>query len=70
MGVLKGIPDLHLPIARQGYVGLWLELKTADGKESAYQLAIARMLTREGHLVKTARSVEEGIDTLKWYVNG
>ena len=30
MGVLAGVPDLHLPVACAGYNGLYIEMQTAD----------------------------------------
>lgn len=27
MGVRKGVPDLHLPVARHGFCSLWIEMK-------------------------------------------
>ena len=31
MGVKPGVPDLHLPIARGGFHGLYVEMKRLDG---------------------------------------
>ena len=35
MGVKSGVPDLHLPVARGVYHGLYLEMKTEKGRVSA-----------------------------------
>ena len=37
MGVKSGVPDLHLPVARGAYHGLYLEMKTEKGRVSANQ---------------------------------
>jgi hypothetical protein len=31
-GMKAGVFDLHLPLARDGYHGLWIELKTKEDK--------------------------------------
>ena len=36
-GVRSGVPDYHLPVARGGYHGLYIELKAADGSITAAQ---------------------------------
>jgi hypothetical protein len=49
-GVKAGVPDICLPVARQGYNGLYIELKrTIGGKTSAYQREWIELLTREGY---------------------
>lgn len=30
-GMTKGVPDLHLPVPRGGYHGLWIEMKKPGG---------------------------------------
>ena len=69
MGVLKGIPDLNLPVARKGYTGLWMELKIPSGVIAPYQVAVQGMLRKEGHKVLTIRSVDEAIEALKEYLS-
>lgn len=32
MGVLAGVPDLHLPVASAGYSSLYIEMKYGDGR--------------------------------------
>ena len=33
-GLKRGLPDNHLPVARGGYIGLYIELKRADKRLS------------------------------------
>jgi hypothetical protein len=68
MGVMKGVPDLHLPVARQGFHGLWMELKVPNGITMPYQKAVHSMLQREGHRVEMVRGVEEGVAILEDYL--
>jgi hypothetical protein len=51
MGQLAGMPDLHLPVARGRYIGLYLELKAPRGRHSDEQLRMARALLAQGHCV-------------------
>lgn len=49
-GVRPGVPDYHLPVARGGYIGLWIELKrTKGGRTSPEQRAWIAALQAHGH---------------------
>lgn len=68
-GVKAGVPDLHLPIARGGFIGLWIEMKSPTGKPSDSQKAWAKRLTEEGHKVELCRSAQEALNVIVWYLN-
>lgn len=52
-GALAGIPDLCLPMARQGFHGLYLEMKKPKGwRTSEDQDKIMSMLKAEGYRVE------------------
>lgn len=57
-GVKKGIPDLFLPCARAGYIGLYIEMKTETGVTSKDQDRVAALLIAEGYKVALCRSAE------------
>lgn len=70
LGVRSGVPDISIPIKRGYYHGLWLEIK--DGKKgvvSDNQKEWHARLTEAGHFVAVIRTAEEGIETIKWYLN-
>ena len=67
-GVLAGVPDLCLPIARRGAHALYLELKALDGHPSEAQLWFAREAALEGNCVAFAWGWEMARDTLIWYL--
>lgn len=48
-GLLVGCPDWHLPVARGGYHGFWMELKIGKNQPSPMQVAVMNMLRMEGH---------------------
>ena len=67
-GVRAGVPDLHLPVARAGYHGLWIEMKTATGRLSEDQRKIIAMLRDEGHRVEVCRSAADAVEVLEDYM--
>ena len=68
LGVKSGVPDLFLPVARQGYNGLWIELKTPKGKPSDKQKWWLEHLTEQGYLAKICYGWEEAKKTLEEYL--
>ena len=69
-GVRAGVPDLDLPIARGGYIGLRIEMKSKKGVLSDNQKDWIKWLKSEGHRVEVCRSWEEGKDIIMRYMNG
>ena len=68
MGVKAGYPDLILDIARNGYHGLRVELKTDKGRLQASQITRLAMLNDEGYLPVVCRGYDEAVGTLKSYM--
>ena len=59
-GVTAGVPDLHIPIAKQGFHGLYIELKNGkSGKVSDNQQTIMEKLQSEGYRCEVCRSFDE-----------
>lgn len=48
-GASAGIPDLFLPVARDGYHGLWIELKVGRNQPSVDQQAWIEALRAQGY---------------------
>lgn len=68
-GVRPGVPDLHLPVAHQGFHGLYIKLKRQPGgRLTADQSRWLDALSREGHLVVVCTGAGAAIDTLINYV--
>ena len=47
-GMLKGVHDVRLPVARGGYIGLSIELKYGKNKPTDEQIEYGKALEREG----------------------
>ena len=67
MGMKRGFPDLFFPIARRGFHGLFIEMKTDKGKLSEDQRKWLTELSKEGYLCRVCRSLEAVIDILSQY---
>lgn len=67
-GTKSGVPDLHLPVARHGYHGLWIEMKRPGGKLSETQKWWYYRLTAESNLVRVCFCADEAINALKYYL--
>ena len=68
-GMLKGVPDLCLPVARGNWHALYLEFKTPDGKLSGEQYDVATSLLAEHNLVLVVRDLQVAIDVTLAYLN-
>ena len=69
-GVLAGMPDLCVLEAKNGFHGLFVEMKTATGQQSKEQKALQLQLNNRGYLCTVARSAAEGFEIIKGYLNG
>lgn len=69
MGVVAGIPDLNLPVARGIYIGLYIEMKYDGGKLQESQKKMLRALAEEGHYCVVCYGAEEAIKILQEYLN-
>jgi hypothetical protein len=48
-GVKPGVPDICLPVPRDGHCALWIELKAPGGRVRASQTAWIERLREQGH---------------------
>jgi hypothetical protein len=68
-GVLPGVPDLCLPVARGGHFGLYIEMKTPQGRVSPVQRTILERLHTEGYQVAICYSYDGAIGLLGRYLS-
>lgn len=68
-GALPGVSDLILLIARGGYHGLLIEMKTDKGRQSEAQREWQRKIEADGYKYVVVRSIEEFIKVVNDYLN-
>ena len=68
-GVKRGVPDLCLPVARNGAHGLYIELKTERGKATPEQLGWIRALRRQGYAAEVCRGWESARSMIEHYLS-
>lgn len=68
-GVKAGVPDLHLPVAKGIYHGLYIELKKdKSGTVSDYQKSWIARLNAQGYYATVCYGYDEAIETLRAYL--
>ena len=70
-GVKPGVPDLALMVAKKGFHGLFIELKTtkASSKLSEHQIHWINALTAEGYQAVECRGWDDARNTILEYLN-
>lgn len=69
-GMVKGVPDLHLPVARRGYTAWWGEMKRAKrGRLEPEQKEFIEFVQGEGAFAIVPKGAEECIKSLQWYLS-
>lgn len=69
MGVRRGVPDLFLPVARGGYHGLWIEMKTESGTTTSEQDWWGEQLLEQGYFWEVCHGWESAVRVLEWYLS-
>ena len=69
MGVLAGVPDLHLPVARAGYNGLYIEMKYGDGRLQETQKTFLIKAAEQNYYCTVCYSAEDAIMVLEDYMH-
>jgi len=70
-GVKSGVPDIHLPIPRGEYAGLWVELKRQKGGVvSANQRIWLNRLNANGSKAVVCKGWEQAAQTITDYLQG
>jgi len=69
-GVKPGVPDMHLPVARKGFLSLYIELKTEKGKPSSEQTWWIEELNNQGNHAQICFGFKAAINLIEWYLGG
>lgn len=67
-GVVRGIPDLHLPVAAGGHHGLYIEMKKFGGRPSPEQLIRIGQLRKNGYRAVIAVGWREAVAIITDYL--
>lgn len=67
MGTMAGVPDLHLPVPKGVYSGLYIELKYDKGRVEESQREFMKMAASYGNYCVVCYGAEEAIGILKEY---
>lgn len=67
-GVKAGVSDMTLQVARGGFHGLWIELKTRRNKASKKQVDFLKEMREQGYLGCVCYGAPEAISTIIDYL--
>lgn len=68
-GRKRGVPDICLPVARGGFHGLFIELKSLEGSATVEQLVWQTDLRAEGYRAEIIRGFEAARDLIVDYLS-
>lgn len=69
-GVKAGVPDICLPVARNGYHGLYIEMKADKGKPTKDQIEWMDRLRKQGYRVALCHGWESAVESIEGYLKG
>ena len=69
-GILAGVSDIFLPVSRNGWHGLYIELKVKGNTTSASQKWWIAETTKQGYLAVVCFGWIEAKEVLEGYLNG
>lgn len=67
MGMRAGVSDLFIAMARHGFNGAWIELKSKTGRLTKEQTEFLEDMKAQNYYTSVQFSLEETIDLIKWY---
>lgn len=68
-GVRSGVWDIHIPISKDGWAGMWIEMKVKPGKLTPEQKAFGARMQDAGHKLAVCYSFEEAKAQTEIYLN-
>ena len=67
-GVIPGVPDLCMPVARGGFHGFYMELKKSGGHVRSDQWEFMESLHSQGYFVRVCNSVGVALEIIQNYL--
>ena len=68
-GTVSGVADLQILKAKNGYNGLFIEMKYGNNRQQDTQKEFLADMAAAGHFVATCYSAEEAIKVIEEYLN-
>ncbi len=68
VGLKPGVPDICLPVARGGYIGLYIENKYGKNRPTENQKEWLRALREAGHLTAVCYGWEQAKELIEQYL--
>ena len=68
MGTRAGFPDLFLAVPNRGYHGLFIEMKSREGRQTPAQKEWQSNLTAQGYRYEVCRCLEEFFEIINSYL--
>lgn len=68
-GLKSGVPDICLPVARGGYIGLYIEMKAGKNKPTDNQKKWLDALTREENFTAVCYGWEQAKEVIEKYLS-
>ena len=69
-GMRSGVPDLCVPVAKNGYHGLYIEMKVGRNKPTEKQEYWLDLLRRNGYMAVVCWGGDEAVEVIKKYMKG
>lgn len=70
MGMRRGVSDLLVTMARHGYHGAWIEIKSEKGIVSLDQKRFHVEQSSQGYYCDITYGIDETIQIIEWYCYG
>lgn len=67
-GVIPGVPDLCMPVARGGFHGFYMELKRKGGKPTDDQWDFMEALHEQGYFVRVTNHLGTAMEIIENYL--
>ncbi len=67
-GVIPGVPDLCMPVARGGFHGFYMELKKSGGKVRDEQWEFMEALHAQGYFVRVTNHLQTALEIIENYL--
>lgn len=68
MGVKSGVSDIFAAIPKESFHGLFIEVKTKEGRLTDSQKKFINDMQEMGYYAVACYGIEDVLDTLNWYL--